>query len=160
MSRKLTIEPLTRESFAPFGQIIETERADHYFINQGTTTRFHRLATAETGDEGRAIISIFRGTPRSRPITITMLERHPLGSQAFIPLSNDDWLIVVSDRPEISALRCFRATGSQGVQYAKGVWHHPLLVIESSQDFLVVDREGPGNNLEELTLPQGAKIEI
>lgn len=160
VTRSLSIEALTQESFAPFGQVIEAEGAQRHSINQGTTTRFHRLATADTGEEGRAIISIFRGVPRSFPISITMLERHPLGSQAFMPLSNDDWLIVVSDRPEASALRCFRAAGTQGVQYAKGVWHHPLLVIVAAQDFLVVDREGPGNNLEEKTLTQDAVIDI
>jgi ureidoglycolate lyase len=158
--RRLSIEALTQESFAPFGQVIETEGAERHSINQGTTTRFHRLATADTGDGGRAIVSIFRGVPRPFPIIITMLERHPLGSQAFMPLSNDDWLVVVSNRPESAALRCFRAAGTQGVQYAKGVWHHPLLVIVSTQDFLVVDREGPGDNVEEVTLPQGAEIEI
>jgi ureidoglycolate lyase len=160
VTRRLSIEALTRESFAPLGYVIETEGAERHSINQGTATRFHRLATADTGDEGRAIISIFRGVPRPFPIAITMLERHPLGSQAFMPLSNDDWLVVVSERPEASALRCFRATGTQGVQYAKGVWHHPLLVIASRQDFLIVDREGPGDNVEELTLLQGAEIEI
>ena len=118
------------------------------------------MATVETGDEGRAILSIFRGTPRPRPIAVTMLERHPLGSQAFIPLSNEDWLIVVAEKPEVSALRCFRATGAQGVQYATGVWHHPLLVLAPSQDFLIVDREGPGKNLEERTLPEGAEIAV
>jgi ureidoglycolate lyase len=160
MAHILTIEPLTREDFAPFGQVLETEGAKHHSINQGTTTRFHRLATVEMENGDCAIISIFRGVSRPFPITITMMERHLLGSQAFMPLSNDDWLVVAADRPETSALRCFRAKGTQGIQYAKGVWHHPLLVIASTQDFLIVDREGPGNNIEEWILPQSAEIEI
>ena len=160
MIQKLTIETLTQEAFAPFGQVIETEGAESYFINEGTTTRFHRLATVDEGDGGRAIISMFRGTPRPQPIAITMLERHPLASQAFMPLSNDDWLIVVAEKPEASALRCFRASGVQGVQYAKGVWHHPLLVLVDTQDFLIVDRDGPENNLEEVTLLQACEIAL
>jgi len=158
LAHRLNIEPLTRDDFAPFGNVIETPGANFHSINQGTTTRFHRLATAVTGDRGQAILSIFRATPRPQPIAISMLERHPLGSQAFMPLSADDWLIVVSEHPEFCALRCFRATGSQGIQYAIGVWHHPLLVLAPTQDFLVVDRYGPGKNLDEMTLEPGAEI--
>jgi len=160
MTRRLPIEPLTREAFAPFGQIIDAEGAEPHSINQGTTMRFHRLATIEAGRGGQAIISIFRSTSRPLPIAITLLERHPLGSQAFMPLSNDDWLVVVSERPVASALRCFRATGVQGVQYAKGTWHHPLLTIAPTQDFLIIDRDGPGDNIEELTLTESVEIEI
>ncbi len=155
---RLNIEPLTGEDFAPFGQVIETHGAKYHSINQGTTTRFNHLATVAPGEGGQAIISIFRATSRPIPIAISMLERHPLGSQAFMPLCADDWLVVVSERPEPCALRCFRATGSQGIQYAAGVWHHPLLVLAPTQDFLVVDRHGPGKNLEEITLDPGAEI--
>jgi ureidoglycolate lyase len=83
-----------------------------------------------------------------------MLERHPLGSQAFFPLSPDDWLVVVAkgERPDRGDLRLFRARGDQGVQYGHGVWHHPLLILVEWQDFLIVDRQGPGDNLEEITL--------
>lgn len=155
----LTPEPLTSETFAPFGTVLQTDGARSFPINQGTTTRFDGLAVAEVG-EGSAAISIFRGTPRPAPIAIEMLERHPLGSQAFFPLSDHDWLVVVAERAEASALRCFRASGNQGVQYATGVWHHPLLVLVESQDFLVVDRSGPGENLEEVDLSPGVLIEL
>ena len=156
---KLRVDPLTPEAFEPFGQVLQTRGARSFPINQGTTTRFDGLAVAETGANGRAAISIFRGTPRPHPIAITMLERHPLGSQAFFPLGDLPWLVVVADRPDPSALRCFRATGTQGVQYATGVWHHPLLVLADQQDFLVVDRAGPGENLEEADLAETAWIE-
>jgi len=155
---QLVPEPLTRAAFAPFGKVLQAEGADHFPINQGTTTRFHALAGAATGADGQAIISIFRGTRRPNPIDIAMLERHPLGSQAFMPLAPHDWLIVVAERPEAAALRCFRATGAQGVQYDAGTWHHPLLVLVPEQDFLVVDREGPGDNLEEIKLEATARI--
>ena len=151
-------EPLTREAFAPYGEVLETDGAEHFPINEGTTTRFHKLAVSELDSDGDAIISIFRGTPRPQPISISMLERHPLGSQAFMPLSADEWLVVVAKTPEANALRCFKAQGNQGVQYASNVWHHPLLVLVPQQDFLIVDRDGPGNNLEEITLEQTAVI--
>ena len=149
---ELFIEPLTREAFAPFGEVIETAGAESFPINEGTTTRFHALATADPGADGQAIVSIFRGTRRPDPIAIRMLERHPLGSQAFMPLAAYDWLVVVAEEPKASALRCLRAHGEQGVNYARGVWHHPLLVLVPVQDFVVVDRAGPGENLEERAL--------
>lgn len=155
---QIAIEPLTREAFAPFGQVLETEGANHFMINEGTTTRFHALSKVETGEEGRAILSIFRGTCRGFPFPVEMMECHPLGSQAFMPLSAHDWLIIVAETPEPEALRCFRATGNQGVQYARGVWHHPLLVLAPEQNFLIVDRDGPGENLREVTLSQSRKL--
>ena len=149
-------EPLTAKAFEPFGQVIEADHDKSYLINEGTTRRFHDLAQADVADEGgEAILSIFRGTPRPLPIAISMLERHPLGSQAFVPMTPAPWLIVVSDveNPTSASCRAFLATGSQGVQYAKNVWHHPLLVLEPMQDFLIVDRKGTkdkaGYNLEE-----------
>jgi ureidoglycolate lyase len=161
---KLAIEPLTRQAFAPFGNVIETEGAHHYPINQGFAERFHDLARADTSAEGgETIISIFHGKPRPRPIEIGFVERHPLGSQAFYPLQDRDWLIVVaqSDSPPSAAtLRAFRASGRQGINYARNVWHYPLLVLDLESDFLIVDRKGPGNNLEEVELPETAILEI
>ncbi len=143
----INVEPLGAESFAPFGQVIEADPATAVEINAGYTTRFHALAQADVGD-GAAILSIFRGRPR--PLEIAMLERHPLGSQAFVPLNGRDWLAVVAETPDPAALRAFYCRGDQGVQYARNVWHHPLLVLGAAQDFLVVDRQGKGDNLQEV----------
>ena len=145
----LTPEPLTAEAFAPFGKVIETDPETAIEINSGFTTRYHALAKVAVG-EGDAIISIFDGRPR--PLEIDMLERHPLGSQAFIPLERRKWLSVVADEPDADACRAFLCEGHQGVQYATGVWHFPLLVLEIPQQFLVVDRIGEGDNLEEVYL--------
>lgn len=156
---QIRIEPLTAEAFAPFGKVLQAEVAEKSFpINEGTTMRFHALATAEAGPEGQAILSICRATRYPDPIAIAMLERHPLGSQAFMPLAPHDWLVVVAERPEVAALRCFRAKGNQGVQYHRNTWHHPLIILVPEQDFLVVDREGPGINLEEVRLDATARI--
>ncbi len=161
MTQDIIIEPLTAEAFAPFGTVIETTGAESFPINDATTTRFHALATADPGPEGEAILSIFRATRWPQPVRIGMLERHPLGSQAFFPLSLDDWLVVVAagEPPGAADLRLFRARGDQGVQYACGVWHHPLLVLAEQQDFLIVDRLGPGENLDQIEVEPGAVIE-
>ena len=148
-------QPLTRSNFQPFGCVIETDHAESFLINEGTTHRYHALARADVVD-GSAIISIFRGTPRPKPIEINMLERHPLGSQAFFPLSPHPWLIVVANGGDTAPgdCRAFTARGDQGIQYARNVWHHPLLVLAPEQDFLVVDRQGDGTNVEEFVFPQ------
>jgi ureidoglycolate lyase len=148
---RLAVETLTAEAFAPFGEVMQVDGAERRLINGGTTQRFHRLATSRTDADGRTIVSLFRGQPRAFPFEIAMMERHPEGSQAFFPLSGRDWLVAVAadegGRP--GRPRVFRARGSQGVNYARNVWHHPLLALGAVSDFVVVDREGPGDNLEE-----------
>lgn len=143
----IVVEPLTAEAFAEFGTVIEADPSTAVEINTGYTTRYHALAEAAVGD-GDAIISIFRG--RVRPLTVGMLERHPLGSQAFIPLGGRPWLAVVSDTPDLANCRAFYCAGHQGLQYDVNVWHHPLLVLDETQDFLIIDRAGAGENLEEI----------
>ena len=152
MTDTLAVRPLTKESFAPFGEVLETDGAETRLINAGACTRFHALATIETRGEGaRAVVSLFRTEPATLPLRLSMMERHPLGSQAFWPLSGGDWLVTVAPdengRPGTPLV--FRASGGQGVCYAPNVWHHPLLALGQVSDFLVVDRDGPGVNLEE-----------
>lgn len=155
--KTLPIQPLTRESFAPFGDVIELDGATHFPINLGTTERYHDLANVDTAAEGgRTLISVFRGQARELPLAITMMERHPLGSQAFLPLSTRPYLIVVAERGELhpDSLRAFITCGWQGVNYARDVWHHPLLALEESSDFIVIDRGGDGLNLIEQDLAE------
>lgn len=150
--KTLAIEPLTREAFAPFGDVIELEGAKQIPINLGTTIRFHDLAKVDVTDEGgRTLVNLFRGQPRALPFEVKMLERHPLGSQAFIPLNDKPYLVVVAPAGELdeSKVRAFVTSGWQGVNYAKGVWHHPLLSLGEVSDFVVVDRGGDGVNLNE-----------
>ena len=162
MTHDLAIEPLTAEAFAPFGTVIETAGAESYPINGGTTTRFHALAEADAGPSGTAILSIFRATRWPEPVDIKMMERHPLATQAFFPLSGQDWLVVVAggERPTVDDLRLFRARGDQGVQYGRGIWHHPLLILVEQQDFLIVDRQGPGKNYEEIGFQPGVRLNM
>lgn len=149
---RLVVEPLTEAAFAPFGQIIEIAAARTTMtINEGFATRYHDLARVHIGDAAAAI-SIFRARARPQPIGIHAMERHPLGSQAFMPLTPEAWLVVVCGgdaHPDPLTLRCFGVRGDQGVNYNPNIWHHPLLVLAQQQDFLVVDRLGPGANLDE-----------
>lgn len=155
-SLELRPAPLTRDAFAAFGDVIDTGGAASYPINEGTAERFHDLAEVDVDEAGgRALISIFRGRPRDYPFEIRMMERHPIASQAFIPLDRRPYLVVVAaigTAPPAAALRAFLATGGQGVNYHRGVWHHPLLTLQEESDFLVIDRGGEGDNLDEARL--------
>jgi ureidoglycolate lyase len=151
----MKIDKLTREAFAEFGDVIWTEGAHHYSINNGTTERYHDLCQIDVAEsDGKPLVSIFRGQPRQFPFEVTTMERHPLGSQAFIPLSRNPYLIVVSPRGDFrpEALRAFLANPEQGVNYGKGVWHHALLTLNEVSDFIVVDRGGGGSNCDETQL--------
>lgn len=152
---KLDIEPLTAAAFAPFGDVIEPSSAKRVIaINDGTAQRHHDLATLDCAHEnGRVIVSIVRAEPRALPFPISMLERHPLGSQAFVPLDPATrYLIVVATDPSATP-RAFLAEAGQGVNYARGAWHHPLIALDRASDFLVLDRGGAGANCDEATLP-------
>ena len=150
MAEILTIQPLTKEAFAPFGSVIEADPAFMRYINGGTTERYNALTEVEAvGEDAKVIINIFRGSPRSFPYAVNMMERHPFGSQSFSPIDDRPWLVVVAEdeggkpgRPQV-----FRAGGRQGVNYRRNVWHHPLMTVGAVSDFLVVDRLGAGNNV-------------
>ena len=152
MTRILPIQPLTRAAFAPFGDVIEADPASMRLINSGTTERYHGLGKVEARGEGaEVILNIFRGQPRSFPYEVGMMERHPFGSQSFQPLDGRRYLGVVAaddhGRPEKPLV--FLASGNQGVNYRANIWHHPLMALDTVSNFLVVDRDGPGHNLEE-----------
>ncbi|WP_019997541.1 ureidoglycolate lyase [Aureimonas ureilytica] len=167
MSREIVAHPLTRAAFAPFGEVLDTDWAHHYPINRGRCERFHELARVETsgeegGEDGRAILSIFRGTPYALPLRLDLVERHPLGSQAFMPLDARPFLVIVcpdeGGRP--GEPQAFLTAPGQGVNYRRNVWHGVLTPISGPQDFLVVDRGGAGVNLEEFPLPEPWTIRL
>jgi len=164
MAERLVAQPLTREAFTPFGDVLQTEGAQHFPINDGTTERYHALAAISLdAPPARGIISIFRGRPCTPPVRLSLMERHPLGSQAFMPLDRRPYLVVVAP-PAVSFvrgdLRAFLARGDQGVSYAPNVWHHPLLALQEVSDFLVVDRDGPGENCERRPLPGPVEVTL
>jgi ureidoglycolate lyase len=161
-THRLQVTPLTRAAFAPFGDVIETQGSQHYAINKGSTIRFHDLARIDvTEGVGHALLSIFRAAPLPSPIEIKLLERHPLGSQAFIPLAERRFLVVVADpvaNPGSQHLHAFVSNGRQGVNYHRNTWHHFALALDQVTDFLVVDRGGPGENCDEIRLVESAVI--
>jgi ureidoglycolate lyase len=159
--RTLHPEPLTAAAFAPFGDVIELPGAKQMPINAGTTIRFHDLAQVDVlAEGGRTLINLFRAQPRDVPVRLSLMERHPLGSQAFLPLAEAPYLVVVAedDHGRPGALRAFVSSGWQGVNYARNVWHHPLLALGAVRDFIVVDRGGTGVNLEEFPLEEAVCV--
>ncbi|MCP3866508.1 MAG: ureidoglycolate lyase [Gammaproteobacteria bacterium] len=147
--------PLDRETFSPYGDVIETDGAAQFGINAGTIRRFHDLATVDVGEAppARVAISITRSLQCiTLPYRIPLLERHPLGSQAFFPLDHEPVLIVVAspgNKVSPGDVKAFLTNGRQGFNYHRGVWHLPLITLKVAQEMLVIDREGPGNNCEE-----------
>ena len=161
--RRVTPKPLTAEAFAPYGEVISVrEGVQQYPINYGATTRFNALARIDaTKDGGAPIISIFRSTPLPT-LVLKIMERHPVGSQAYMPLNGRPWLVAVAPAGELDPARIevFLASGDQGVNYAAGTWHHYSLALDEVSDFLVVDRQGPGANLDEVELGEADQIEV
>ena len=153
MKRNIQIQPLTQESFAPFGDVIEKENRDFFPINNGLTKRYHALSLAQVSGEDVAVgMSIFHNLAATElPFQIEMLERHPYGSQSFIPLQQQKFVIVVAlpldhTQPDEQQIFAFLSNGQQGVNYHQGVWHHSLITLEHNSDFLVIDRIGGGQN--------------
>jgi len=149
----LSVEPLTAREFAPYGEVIEArEDTPFHAINRGFARRFDGLAAIDTAAAGgTTAVAIVRAIPHALPFNVVMLERHLLGSQSWVPLSARPWLVVVAPAgsvPEVSALRCFLCSGGQGVNYARGTWHHPLLALGAESDFLVIDRAGPSGEVD------------
>lgn len=144
----LRLEPLLAANFAPFGQVVEARLdGSHHGINDGYAERYHDLARVDTASAGgRTLVNIFRARPRTLPLRLSLVERHLLGSQLFVPLSPQRFIVVVATagpapRPEV--LRCFLASAGQGVNLSRGTWHHPLLALAAGGDFLVIDRGAP-----------------
>ena len=160
----LTPQTLTAEAFAPFGDVIETGSAPSFAINDDLAQRYDDLAFVDTGDEGgRPNVSIFVSKPKPLPVVIDMVERHPLGSQLFVPLGNHPYLVVVTDAaPPIEAadLTTFLITDGRGVNYRKGLWHLPLCPLYEPGRFLVVDRGGPSENCDEFHFPDDMRIMV
>jgi len=152
----LTPKALTNEAFSAFGDVIEANAdAKNFAINDGFTQRYHDLANVDvTDNNGHTLVNIFRSTPLAQPIAIKMMERHPHGSQAFIPMGENAYLVVVAPAGEfdVSNIEVFIANSNQGVNYHKGTWHHFCLALGSESDFLVVDRGGEGDNCDVLEL--------
>ena len=150
----IAITPISAAAFAPFGDVLEAAGAPDKLINQGQCGRFHDLARLDFG-KGRAGISLFDAEPRTLPLTLDMMERHPEGSQAFIPMSEHPFLVVVAedDAGKPGAPQAFLTAPGQAVNYHRGTWHGVLTPLAADSEnpglFAVIDRIGPTPNLEE-----------
>lgn len=152
--RRLIAQPLTADAFAPFGRVIDRTETGPVPMNTGMARRFRDLAEVEVvGEEARVVIGLVEAQPYALPLNLSLVERHPLGAQAFLPLDASPFLVVVcpdeGGRP--GRPQAFVTAPRQGVCYARNTWHGVLTPFGAPQDFVVIDRGGPGVNLEEYT---------
>ena len=154
MTRQITTQPLTAEAFAPFGEVLDCAGAPDKIINAGMCGRYHDRATLDFGPEGRAGLSLFNATPRSLPYTLDLLERHPDGSQAFLPMTEHPFLVIAApdDNGAPGMPQAFLTAPHQGVNFHRGTWHGVLTPLQAPGLFAVVDRIGDTPNLEEVFL--------
>ena len=144
--RTVAARPLAPEAFAPYGIVIEAGAGARRVINGGKCLRWHGQAAPDT--DGPATLSVFEAEPRALPYELTLIERHPLGSQAFLPLTAHPFLVIVADGPEAEP-RAFLTAPHQGIQLARGTWHGVLTPLHAPGLFAVLDREEGAGNLEE-----------
>ena len=149
---EIIIKPIkiTRTNFATYGDLISADDIKPMDINDGYAKRFDNLANIDASkDKGEAIVSIFSALKRTFPMKIDMMEKHPLGSQAFIPIKETTFLSFVAppgESPDISKIQSFITPPKTGINYKPGIWHFPLISTEDT-NFLVIDRKGSGENL-------------
>jgi len=150
MEKIIIANPINRENFSKFGDMITTKNLNALEINSGYAKRYDNIANLNTSrDNGDTTISIFYALKRTFPMKIDMMEKHPLGSQAFIPMKETTFLAFVApkgDKPDLKKIEAFIIPSGIGINYNPGTWHFPLISTED-MNFLVVDRKGPGENL-------------
>ncbi len=163
MSETITLhtEPLSVAAFAPFGDVLDTSTPADFEINNGDVKRFHDRGRVDMAPTGRVGLSLFSGRAQSLPYRFKMLERHPLGSQAFIPMQADPFLVIVApdEGGEPGRPRAFLTAPGQGINYHRGTWHGVLAPLSEPAIFTVVDWIGDENNLEEFWLPAHYVVE-
>ena len=150
MQKNIKPVEINKENFAKFGDLISTNDINPIDINAGYAKRFDDLAELNTlEDGGKTVVSIFSALKRTFPMTIDMMEKHPLGSQAFIPMKETTFLAFVApagESPDINKIQAFIIPPKTGINYKPGIWHFPLISTEDI-NFLVIDRKGKGENL-------------
>jgi len=152
MSR-VTAKPLTARAFAPFGDVLDIAGAPDRLINEGLCGRYHDRARLDFGPGGRAGLSLFDAEPRSLPYRLDLVERHPDGSQAFIPMHRNAWLVIVAEPGDIpGGVHAFVAGSGQGINLHRGTWHGVLTPLHAPGVFAVIDRIGDTANLQEYRL--------
>ncbi|MEP5151802.1 ureidoglycolate lyase [Planktotalea sp.] len=153
MSAEIVIQPITATAFAPYGDLFDCSGDADMIINLGKCGRFHDRAQMDFGT-GRAGLSLFKAEIRSLPYEFAILERHPLGSQAFVPMCENGFLVIVAEDANGTPInpKAFETQAGQAINFHKGTWHGVLTPLAGSGQFAVIDRIGDGNNLEEFLL--------
>ena len=150
MKIKIKTKKINKKNFSKFGQIIDTSKKNYFKINNGYAKRYDNLGKINTSTKkGKAIVSIFSAKKRGFPMKIDMMEKHPLGSQAFIPMKEASFLVFVAPKgtkPNLKKIEAFTVPRQTGINYNPGVWHFPLISTKN-MNFLVIDRKGKGKNL-------------
>jgi ureidoglycolate lyase len=153
--REVPVKPLTAQAFAPFGDVIDITGHAGRIINRGTSERFDDLARLDLLEAGGfPTLNVYRARGQSLPLPVAVLERHPLSSQSFYPLEGRPFLVIVAEPGEClraAGIRAFVSNGHQGINYRRDTWHHALVALAQSTDFLVIERGGPGDNCIEAT---------
>jgi ureidoglycolate lyase len=151
--KKLVVEKLTKDAFSPFGEVVELDGAEGKLVNAGTALSYPDLARVDVGEGGRTSVNFIRASPQGMPLRVSALERHPLGSQTFLPLRALPFMIIVAAPGPFDpkTVRAFVTHGWQGINYRKGVWHHALICLGAESEFIVIDRAGEGVNYDEVT---------
>jgi len=161
----LKAEPLTKTAFAPYGDVIETEGAKHFGMNDDGMERFYDLASIDVDykEGGKPVISLTQcNKVESLPYHMNCIERHPRGSQAFIPMTNSPLIVAVAEPAEsvdVTKIKAFVSNGRQGINYNKNVWHMPTICLDADQRFIIIDRGGKGDNCD-LVMIEHAKVMI
>ena len=144
--RLVAVQPLTREAFLPYGELIMPNAQAGTPINAASAQRFDAPGGIDVDDSGgAACLTVFRthDAPAAGPIPLRAFERHRLGSQTFVPLAGGRCLCVVTGgdcAPDASAVCAFIVGPGQGVTLRRGVWHHPLITLGPA-DVLVIERQ-------------------
>ena len=162
-ARQVRASALTVQAFAPFGDVIDITGRTGCLINRGTSERFDDLTQVDVLESGGyPVLSIFRAQAQAFPLPVRVLERHPLSSQSFYPLECRPFLIVVAEAaepPRAPGIRAFVSNGRQGINYRRNTWHHALIALGQTTDFLVIERGGPPDNCIE-AMPDGEIIVV
>jgi len=142
--RVIRARPLTREGFAPFGDVISAGEGEGASANQGTAVRFDWVAKLESDRaQARANMVFVRSMPQALPFALKLLEHHPHSSQAFVPMRCARFLVVVAPTaadggPDTERIEAFVCGPGQGINYHRGTWHHPMAVLDAPAEFAML----------------------
>lgn len=160
MNDEVTISPISREGFAPFGDLLEISGDPDRIINKGLCGRYHDRGKFDFGPDCSGGLSLFNARPRDLPYTLEMVERHPLCTQAFVPMHQNPFLVIVAEgHDEVPGpVHAFITDGAQAINFHRNTWHGVLTPLSAPGLFAVVDRVTEGENLQEYWFKQNKKI--